>query len=292
MSASGTAGLVVHAVRQAVIVSLLAGIAAIVLLTVMQRRIIYPLGYGRLPVPAAPPGYSPVRVDTPSGDLLVWRRPGLPGRPVLLLMHGNATSVEGVAFVAMPFVRAGWTVVAPEYPGYPGNPGGPSETGLLDAARAGWRTALDGHVAGDVVVLGNSIGSGPAIALAAETHPRGLAVVSGIAYLPQVVRAAMPFIPDILVQDRFRNADAIARVTAPVLVMHGRSDDVVPFPQGEALARAAGVRLVATDGGHEIMGRSSVQEAILRRFDLRQGDDNGKRTSRSGSRQRQKDAHN
>jgi hypothetical protein len=267
MSGPGPARLAVYALRQGVIVSLLAGAAAMTLLVVMQRRVIYPLGYGGRPTPAAPPGYSTVRVDTPSGRLLVWRHPGLPDRPVLLLMHGNASGIAGVAFVARPFVEAGWSVVAPEYPGYPGNPGSPTEKGLLDAARAGWRTAVEGRSPGDVLVMGNSIGSGPAIALAAETQPRGLAVVSGIAYLPQVVRMTFPFIPDMLVHDRFRNAETLARVHAPVLVVHGRNDDVVDMSQGLALARSAHVDLVQTRGGHEIMGRRDVQTMVLERFE-------------------------
>jgi len=266
MTAQTSARLAIYALRQAAIVSLLAGAAAMTLLVVAQRRIIYPLGYGGRPTPASPPGYSPIRVDTPSGRLLVWRHVGLPDRPVLLFMHGNASGIAGVAFVARPFVQAGWSVVAPEYPGYPGSPGSPSEGGLLDAARAGWRTAVAGRSPRDVLVMGNSIGSGPAIALAAETHPRGLAVVSGIAYLPQVVRMTFPFIPDVLVRDRFRNAENLARVSAPVLIVHGRSDAVVDVSQGRALAKAARVDLAETRGGHEIMARRDVQAMVLERF--------------------------
>jgi len=259
--------LVLYALRQAVIVSLLAGTAAMTLLVVAQRRVMYPLGYGARPTPVSPPGYSTARVDTPSGRLLVWRHAGRPDRPVLLFMHGNATGIDGVAFVARPFVDAGWSVVAPEYPGYPGSPGSPSEAGLVHAARAGWRIAIEGRDPGDVLVMGNSIGSGPAIALAAETKPRGLAVISGIAYLPQVVRGTFPFIPDLLVLDRYRNAETLARVAAPVMVVHGRSDDIVDISQGRALAGSAHVALVETQGGHEIMGRRDIQTMVLKRFD-------------------------
>ena len=267
MTWPATGRLAIYALRQAVIVSLLAGTAAMTLLVVTQRRVIYPLGYGTRPTPASPRGYSTVRVDTPSGRLLVWRHAGLPGRPVLLFMHGNATGIDGVAFIARPFVDAGWSVVAPEYPGYPGSPGSPSETGLLHAARAGWRIAIEGRDPRDVLVMGNSIGSGPAIALAAETHPRGLAVVSGIANLPQVVRRTFPFIPDLLVLDRYRNAETLARVAAPVMVVHGRTDDIVDVSQGCALAESAHVALVETHGGHEIMGRRDIQTMVLKRFD-------------------------
>lgn len=265
---SGPVRLALYAARQTVIVSLLAGTAAMTLLVATQRRVIYPLGYGGAPTPASPSGYEPVRVATPSGSLLVWRRNGLPGRPVLLFLHGNAAGIASTAFVARPFAEAGWGVVAPEYPGYPGNAGRPSQAGLLDAARAGWRLATAGRQPEDVLIMGNSIGSGPAIALAAETRPRGLAVVSGIASLPQVVRFSFPFIPDMLVMDRFYNADTLRNVRSPVMIVHGDSDVVVPVSQGESLARSARVRLERTGGGHEIIGRRSVQTMILRRFDF------------------------
>jgi hypothetical protein len=242
----------------------LMALAVVTMLAIVQRRMIYPIGYGHRPAPNSAI-FTPVRIGTPSGNLLVWRSPGRPGLPILLFLHGNATDVSGDELVTLPFRQAGWTVVVPEYPGYPGNPGSPSQAGLLDAARAGWRLA--GSTPSDVVILGNSIGSGAAIALAAETHPRGLAVVSGIASLPQVVRNRFPMVPDALIWDRYYNVAAMRRVTAPVLIVHGRDDDLVPLSQGLALAAAARVKAVVIPGGHDVVGDLAVQSLVLRRFD-------------------------
>lgn len=252
------------------IVTVICVLLATTLLYAMQRRAIFPLGYGSSATPTAPAGFESIRVPTPSGNLLVWIRPGARDRPVLLFLHGNAAGIDSTAYVTETFAKNGWTIVVPEYPGYPGNAGTPSQQGLLDAARSGWRTALrGGRSSNDVVILGNSIGSGPAIALAAETHPRGLVVVSGIASLPQVVRTRLAFIPDMLVRDRFYNAQAMRRVTSPVMVVHGTSDDVVPVSQGASLARAANARLETVPGGHEIIALPAVQKAVLARFSAR-----------------------
>jgi hypothetical protein len=245
---------------------LLLALIALILLVIFQRRLIYPIGFGAQ-VPTAPEGYTGRRVRAPSGDLLVWTAPGRPGRPAVVFLHGNATTAEGVAWVMRPFREAGWTVVSPEYPGYPGNRGTPNEQGLLDAARAGWKVASEGRAPGDVLIFGNSIGTGPATALAAETRARGLAIVSGVASMPQVIRHRIRIIPDFLVMDRFYNELTMRHVSVPVMVVHGTSDDLVPFGQGEALAAAAHVQVMATSGGHEIIGRRDVVEAVLSRFD-------------------------
>lgn len=264
---TGSVGVALLALRQIAIVVLVTTVAAMTLLVTMQRRLIYPLGYGSDPVPTAPTGFGTVRVQTPSGSLLVWMRPGRSDRPVLLFLHGNATGVDGIAHVTAPFAEEGWSIVAPEYPGYPGNAGSPSEEGLLHAARAGWEAATrSGRPSRDVVLLGNSIGSGPAIALAAETRPRGLAIVSGIASLPQVVRTRFPFVPDVLVWDRYANAAAMAHVRTRVLVLHGDRDDLVPPSQGRMLAAAAGTVPLMVAGGHDIIVRRAIQDAILKRF--------------------------
>lgn len=188
--------------------------------------------------------------------------------PTLLFLHGNATSASGIAFLTKRFADAGWTIVVPEYPGYPGSTGTPSEAGLLDAAKIGWKVAsAEGTPSTDILVVGNSIGSGPAIAIAAEQRPRGLAVVSGMAYLPDVIRTRFPFIPDALVKDAYDNVARMRDVTIPVMVVHGTADDLIPFPHGRRLAAAAGAPLVAVKGGHEIIAMERVQTEIMNRFE-------------------------
>lgn len=242
-------------------------VLALALVVCMQRRVIYPLAYGEKVEPLAPAGFSARRVPSGPGSLLVWHAKGRPDRPTLLFLHGNATDVDGVEWITRAFRKAGWSVVAPEYPGYPGNDGSPSERGLDRAAEAGWKVATEaGHTGSSVVVMGNSIGSGPAIGVAARHDPLGLVVVSGMASMPQVVRGRIPLIPDFLVWDRYYNAARIAQVSCRTMIVHGREDDLIPLSQGLALARTARTHAIVLPGGHGIMGDRRVVDMVIDAF--------------------------
>src|SRR3546814_13047205 len=78
-----------------------------------------------------------------------------------------------------------------------------------------------GVEARNVVIVGNSIGSGPATELALRHDVAALILVSGLSDLPSVVQSQVPFAPRWLVRDRFNNAAKLRRVRAPVFLMHG-----------------------------------------------------------------------
>src|SRR3546814_15381112 len=95
-----------------------------------------------------------------------------------------------------------------------------------------------GVEARNVVIVGNSIGSGPATELALRHDVAALILVSGLSDLPSVVQSQVPFAPRWLVRDRFDNAAKLRRVRAPVFLMHGDADTRVTPATLDRLARA------------------------------------------------------
>lgn len=232
-----------------------AGIAAwaamVGILYLMQDDYVY-AGRGGAPAAMAA-GWSRVEIASPDGPFAVYHRPAAPGMPTVVFLHGNATTYEGSVVATRGFWERGAGVLVPEYPGYAGNPGRPREA-AIDAAADRAYDWLAGHgVTGrDIIVYGNSIGSGPAVHLAQRDHAV-LLLVSPVSSLTDLVRERMPWVPTLLVHDAWRNAENARHVRGPVLVAHARDDQVVPFAQGERMARATRGRLIALpSGGHAI----------------------------------------
>ena len=154
----------------------------------------------------------------------------------LLVSHGNAEDLGDIRPHLERLRALGFSVLAYDYRGYGTSEGTPSERGTyadIDAVYA-YLTRELGVPPARIIAYGRSVGSGPAVDLAAREPLGGLVVESGFTTafrVPTRVRL-FPF-------DKFDNLDKIPRVRCPVLVMHGRADEIVPFGHGEALWRAA-----------------------------------------------------
>ena len=240
-------------------------LVAVTALFGLQRRLIFPAPPGP---PVSVPGFNAITYTTADG--LVLRglyRPAVLGSTTLLFCHGNGDTLRGAARATVPFVDAGFGVLLLEYRGYGGNPGKPTEAGLYADGRAAlaW-LAAHGVAADQIVLLGNSIGSGPAVQLATEGDYRGLVIVSGFADLPALIAGKFHVAGiERLVLDRFDNAGKLARVSAPVLILHGTADRVIPGSQTQQLARAdpsATLRWFA-GAGHDLVYQSRSSLAVM-----------------------------
>jgi fermentation-respiration switch protein FrsA (DUF1100 family) len=187
-----------------------------------------------------------VRVVRPDGRALaaydVAPRGLAADAPVVLFFHGNAGNIAGRAHLAARFARtADVRLLMTDYSGYGGNAGSPSEDELsVDALAAYDHLVADGVDASRIVVFGESIGGGPALHVATNRAIAGLALQSTFSSLSSMAWRRfwwMPLAP-LFVSGSFDNAGRIARVTAPVLIVHGTADSIVPFGEGEKLAAA------------------------------------------------------
>ena len=157
-------------------------------------------------------------------------------RYTVLYSHGNGEDLAG----DLPFLRglrdAGFNVLAYDYSGYGLSTGRPSEQAAYDDEDAayGYLTHGAGVPPGRIIVHGRSLGGGPAAYLAAREPVAGLILES--TFLS--VRAVFNRVP-LLPFDRFRTVDRLKHVTAPVLVIHGTADEVIPFWHGQRLRALA-----------------------------------------------------
>jgi uncharacterized protein len=246
------------------------GLAAIFFL---QRAILFPIPSSERIAPAAA-GFPQVEehiLTTADGEkIVVWHMPAKPGRPVILYFHGNGDYLAGFFARFRDFIADGTGIVAPAYRGYSGSSGKPSEQGLLQDAEAAWAFTTARYSADRVFVWGFSLGSGVAVALAAEHAVSKLILEAPYSSLADVGAAAFPIFPvRWLMRDPFRSDLRIARVKARLLFMHGARDATIPIAFGEqlfALANEPKKFVRFPDGDHndlDYFGASAVARQFI-----------------------------
>jgi fermentation-respiration switch protein FrsA (DUF1100 family) len=179
-----------------------------------------------------------LRLKTDDGEnLLAWSFPPAPERPLILYFHGNAGGLDLRAERFHAIAKAGMGLLAIEYRGYASSTGSPSERGLKLDGEAAYAAAIASGVAPErIVPLGESLGSGIAIALAARHKIGALVLDSPYSSIADVAAATYWFVPvRALLRDPFRNDLLIGSVKAPTLIVHGTKDGVVPIRFGEKL---------------------------------------------------------
>ncbi|WP_447757447.1 alpha/beta hydrolase [Sphingopyxis fribergensis] len=238
-------------------------LVATMLLYTQQRRILFPAP-SQYPQ-AAPAGFRLVHTRTDDGlRLSAVYRPAAPGKKMLLFFHGNGDNMLGAIEATRGPAAAGHGLMLAEYRGYGGNPGSPDEAGLYRDGEAAIRWLAEAGIAPrDIVIVGNSVGSGPATEMALRHDVAALMLVSGFSSLPEVVQSQVP-LTRWLVRDRFDNAAKLARVTAPVFLLHGDADTLVKPDNLARLRRARpdATAMLVAGAGHELAYTAPAQ-AIL-----------------------------
>jgi uncharacterized protein len=194
--------------------------------------------------PGRAEAFGMVRVKTTAADgvsVTHWYAPPQPGRPVVVLFHGTAGTVTALEPWAAVFQARGDGVLLADYRGYSGNPGLPSEAGLYADARAvlDW-LAAQGFEDRRIVFLGWSLGTGVAVQMASERHPAALVLLAPYTSVADVGARRHPILPvRSLISDRFDSMSKIAAVNAPLMIVTGDLDVVVPPDMGRNLFAAA-----------------------------------------------------
>jgi uncharacterized protein len=222
-------------------------------------------------------GVREVTLSTDDGlSLLSWYLPGRPGRPVIAYFHGNGGHIGYRFERLLRFARQGYGVLMPEYRGYGGNPGTPTEAGFYADGRAALDFLEREAVAPNRVVLyGESLGSGVAVELAAQHSVAALILEAPPTSVAEVAQFHFPFVPAArLVIDRFDSLSRIGRVKAPILILHGERDRVVPVRYGRALLDAAPEPKegwFAPEAGHEDLAGYGSLDVVVAFIERRLG---------------------
>ncbi|MBR0775659.1 alpha/beta hydrolase [Bradyrhizobium diazoefficiens] len=232
--------------------------AGLVLLFAKQRSMLFPIPTTERTSPAAA-GLAEAEehvLTTPDGEkVIVWHVPVKPGHPVVLFFPGNGDFLAGRVSRFKGITADGTGLIALSYRGYAGSTGAPSEQGLLRDAAVAYAFATERYDARRIVAWGFSLGTGVAVAVASEHPVAKLILEAPYTSTVDVAGSMLPFVPvRLLMRDQFRSDERIARVTVPLLIMHGTNDPAIPIVFGErlfALAREPKQLVRFPGGGHE-----------------------------------------
>ncbi len=245
--------------------------AAVAGLFLAQRTIIYQPDTTPPDAAAAGlPDLQTVTLTTADGlALRAWYLPPEADGPLLVYFHGNGGNVGDRSRRFRRFAAAGLGVLMADYRGYGGNPGRPTEAGLYDDARAALDFAAAQGIPADRQVLwGESLGTGVAVRMASERPVAAVVLEAPYTSLVDLARRDYPWVPSgLLLLDRFASRDRIGQVTAPLLVLHGERDTIIPVAQGRRLlAAASGPRegWFPADAGHTDLEAHGGVEVALR----------------------------
>ena len=237
-----------------------------------QRAVLFPAPTSARTAPPAagfPEAEEHVLTTADGEKVILWHVPARPGRPVVLYFHGNGDYLAGFFGRFRDLIADGTGIVALSYRGYAGSSGQPSEQGLLQDAAAAYAFTAARYRADKIVAWGFSLGTGVAVALAAEQPVGKLILEAPYTSIVDVAASAFWFAPvRLLLQDQFRSDARIARIRVPLLVMHGALDPAIPVAFGERLFALANepkrfVRLAR--GGHNDLDNFGAIE-IARNF--------------------------
>ncbi len=228
------------AVLKGFIIAGVAGYAVILaFLYFSQRRLLY--FPDRQSVSPELAGFSRAQaheLKTSDGvSLVAWYAAPESGKPLILYFHGNAGQIAGRSRRFGELTRDGMGLLAVSYRGYGGSGGTPDEAGLIMDARAAYDYALlSGAPPGRIFLLGESLGSGVAIALASQVKVAGVLLEAPYSSIVDVAAARYWMFPvRWLMHDQFRSDLRIPQVNASIMIVHGTADPVVPFRFGEKL---------------------------------------------------------
>ena len=202
------------------------------------------------------PGLETIWLDSHWGRTEAWllpptAEPSERPYPVVIFAHGNAELIDYWVQELSPLTRLGVGLLLVEYPGYGRSQGRPSQPSIT----AVMVTAYDRLVARQqvdperIILMGRSIGGGAVCQLAARRPAAALILMSTFtsarAFAPRYLA------PGFLVKDPFDNQTVLQAFEGPVLLVHGRYDDIIPFAHGQRLQKAArNAQLIAYPCGH------------------------------------------
>jgi uncharacterized protein len=209
-----------------------------------QGSIIYP-GAKNLVDPVAPLGHGGevIKVSTAARNVEAVFLPATAhasaANPLVIFGHGNGEVIDYWVTALDGFRERGIGVLLVEYPGYGRSAGSPSEASIRGAMDAAYdRVVADPRVDKTRIVgFGQSLGGGAICVLARDRPLRALILQSTFPSLD--IFTASYWAPAFLLHDHFDSLSTVKNFSGPVLVIHGRDDQLIPWEQGERLASAA-----------------------------------------------------
>lgn len=212
-----------------------------VLVYALQTKVIFPGGQMSERTPSMPPfkwKYEDVLLDVGTEKTNAWFMPVENARGVVLFSHGNSGALSNWLDAIIPFRDLGFSVLLYDYGGYGKSTGRASEQRCYADIRAMWKylTETRGIAPDKILLFGRSLGGGVTAQLASEVKPGAVILESTFTSIGNLAREKFPMLPmQLLIWNRFDSSSKMARIHAPVMVVHSVDDTLIPYRFGRAL---------------------------------------------------------
>lgn len=210
-------------------------IASVAALYWMQDTVLFPAPGIDIPT-SRQDAFQKVIITTPDGENLYGLHRTVDGAQMTIIMfHGNGDSVERLVPKGQFFANAGFNVLLAEYRGYPGSTGSPSQDGLFTDGLAAY-DFVERLAGGEIAIHAHSLGTAVAVHTASKRDVQAMVLEAPFDSILAIAERRFPWVPvSLLLKHPFRSDEYISSVTAPILMLHGDRDRVIPLSHGQAL---------------------------------------------------------
>jgi len=159
----------------------------------------------------------------------------------ILFFHGNAGSLKNRTYKLNHFKDLNLNFLIIAWRGFNGNSGKPNEIGLYEDAESAIRwLKTKGIKEKNIILYGESLGTAVAVEIAQNKNYAGVILESPFTSMINMGKKYYPFFPvSLLLQDKFESYKKINNISVPVLIMHGKVDNIVPFYMGKKMYELA-----------------------------------------------------
>ena len=181
-----------------------------------------------------------VQSDT---ELISWYYNNNKSHKTILFFHGNAGRLDNRVYKLNELSKLDINYLIIAYRGFSGNTGSPSENGLYEDANSAkvWLNK-NGVKDKDIIIYGESLGTAVAVDLASRYKFSGIILESPFTSMLELAQKYYAIIPvKLILKDRYESKKKLNDIKSPVLVMHGRKDNIVPFYMGQQIYEALSV---------------------------------------------------
>ncbi|MGB5440217.1 MAG: alpha/beta hydrolase [Gammaproteobacteria bacterium] len=200
--------------------------------------------------------FEPLTLTTRDGEQLdAWFIPAIQSRGVLLFCHGNAGNMSHRLDSIRLFHDLGLSVLIFDYRGYGRSSGSPTEQGTYLDVDAAWDYLVEKRriLPTQIILFGRSLGAAIAADLASRQDAAAVILESAFTSVPDIAATLYPWLPvRWLSRFRYDTLKKLAAIHSPLLIVHSRDDEIIPFANGERLLAAANEpkQLLKLRGGH------------------------------------------
>ena len=175
-------------------------------------------------------------------ELLAWyHKKNINEYKTILFLHGNAGSLENRIHKINHFKNININFFLLSWRGFNGNLGKPTENGLYEDAKSAVRwLKSQGIEENNIIIYGESLGTGVAIEIAQNKNFAGIILESPFTSMVDAGKTKYPYLPvELLLKDKYESKKKIKNVKSPILIMHGKVDNLVPFYMGQKMYELA-----------------------------------------------------